>query len=119
MEVIAVGKAAAENFSSEADREFSAIVEKMAGSGISEVDVRNFHESDVAFHRKIWQLAGNSFLQHVLVTITFRLFAFSIVNRWSGNPKAVIERLASVQEHLAILEGLRSRDKKIARRVFF
>ena len=37
----AVGKAA-ENFTAEADKEFSAIVEKMAGSGISEVDVKKF-----------------------------------------------------------------------------
>ena len=28
------------------------------------------------------------------------------------------ERVAAVQEHLAILEGLRSRNKKIARRAF-
>jgi hypothetical protein len=30
----------------------------------------------------------------------------------------VSERLAAVQEHLAILEGLRSRNKKIARQAF-
>jgi DNA-binding GntR family transcriptional regulator len=117
MEAIAVGKAA-ENFTAEADKEFSKIVEKMAGSGISEVDVRSFHESDVAFHRKIWELAGNPFLRDALETVTFRLFVFSIVDRWSGNPKAVSERLAAVQEHLAILEGLRSRNKKIARQAF-
>lgn len=117
MEAIAVGKAA-ENFSAEADKEFTEIVEKMAGSGISEVDVKLFHESDVAFHRKIWDLAGNPFLRNALETITFRLFIFSVVDRWSGNPRAVSERLAAVQEHLAILEGLRSRDKKMARQVF-
>jgi DNA-binding GntR family transcriptional regulator len=117
MEAIAVGKAA-ENFTPAADAEFSAIVEKMAGSGISEVDVKSFHESDVAFHRKIWELAGNSFLQNALETITFRLFVFSIVDRWSGNPKAVSERLAAVQEHLAILDGLRSRNKTIARQAY-
>ncbi|MGC1452122.1 MAG: GntR family transcriptional regulator [Candidatus Sulfotelmatobacter sp.] len=117
MEAIAVGKAA-ENFSAEADKEFTEIVEKMAGSGISEIDVKLFHESDVAFHRKIWDLAGNPFLRNALETITFRLFIFSVVDRWSGNPRAVSERLAAVQEHLAILEGLRSRDKKMARQVF-
>jgi DNA-binding GntR family transcriptional regulator len=117
MEAIAVGKAA-ENFSAEADKEFTEIVEKMAGSGISEIDVKLFHESDVAFHRKIWDLAGNPFLRNALETITFRLFIFSVVDRWSGNPRAVSERLAAVQEHLAILEGLRSRDKTMARQVF-
>jgi len=62
--------------------------------------------------------SGNPFLRDALETITFRLFVFSIVDRWSGNPKAVSERLAAVQEHLAILEGLRSRNKKIARKAF-
>src|ERR1700733_2774459 len=117
LEAIAVGKAA-ENFTSDADRELTAIVESMAGSGISEVDVKRFHESDVSFHRKIWELAGNEYLRSTLETITFRLFVFSIVDRWPGNPKAMSERLAAVQEHLGILEGLRSGDKKIARRAF-
>ncbi len=117
LEAIAVGKAA-ENFTAEADREFTTIVESMAGSGITEVDVKSFHESDVSFHRKIWELAGNEYLQSTLETITFRLFVFSVVDRWPGNPKAMSERLAAVQEHLGILEGLRSGDKKIARRAF-
>lgn len=117
LEAIAVGKAA-ENFTPQADREFTAIVESMAGSGISEIDVKSFHESDVSFHRKIWELAGNPYLQSTLETITFRLFVFSIVDRWPGNPKAISERLAAVQEHLGILEGLRSGDKDTARRVF-
>lgn len=117
MEAIAVGKAA-ENFTAEADREFTTIMEKMAGAGISKFDLKSFHESDVAFHRKIWELSGNPFLQSALETVTFRLFVFAVVDRWGGNHKAVSERLASVQEHLAILEGLRSRNKKIARQVF-
>lgn len=117
LEAIAVGKAA-ENFTPEADREFTAIVESMAGSGISEIDVKSFHESDVSFHRKIWELAGNDYLRSTLETITFRLFVFSIVDRWPGNPKAMSERLAAVQEHLGILEGLRSGDKNTARKAF-
>lgn len=117
LEAIAVGKAA-ENFTPAADREFTAIVESMAGSGISEVDVKSFHESDVSFHRKIWELAGNEYLRSTLETITFRLFVFSIVDRWPGNPKAMSERLAAVQEHLGILEGLRSRNKDTARKAF-
>jgi DNA-binding GntR family transcriptional regulator len=117
LEAIAVGKAA-ENFTLKADQEFTAILEAMAGSGISEVDVKSFHESDVSFHRKIWELAGNEYLRSTLETVTFRLFVFSVVDRWPGNPKAMSERLAAVQEHLGILEGLRSGNKKIARKAF-
>jgi DNA-binding GntR family transcriptional regulator len=117
LEAIAVGKAA-ENFTPAADEEFTAIVRSMAGSGVSEIDVKSFHESDVSFHRKIWELSGNEYLRSTLETITFRLFVFSIVDRWPGNPKAMSERLAAVQEHLGILEGLRSGDKNTARKAF-
>jgi DNA-binding GntR family transcriptional regulator len=117
LEAIAVGKAA-ENFTDEADRELTALVTTMASSGMTEVDVKNFHDCDVSFHRKIWDLAGNEYLRDTLETVTFRLFIFSVVGRWPGNPKAVSECLAAVQEHLGILEGLRSRDKRIARQTF-
>jgi DNA-binding GntR family transcriptional regulator len=117
LEAIAVGKAA-ENFTPADDEEFTAIIRSMAGSGVSEIDVKSFHESDVSFHRKVWELAGNEYLRSTLDTVTFRLFVFSIVDRWPGNPRAMSERLAAVQEHLGILEGLRSGDKNTARKAF-
>jgi DNA-binding GntR family transcriptional regulator len=82
------------------------------------VDVKNFHDCDVAFHRKVWELAGNEYLRDTLETITFRLFVFSIVGRWPDSPKAINERIAAVQEHLGILEGIRTRDSKLARQAF-
>ncbi len=117
LEAVAIGKAA-ENFTPEADKELTKLVQTMAGTGMTAIDVRNFHESDVAFHRKIWELARNEYLRDALETITFRLFVFSVVDRWPDNPNAMGERLAAAQEHLGILEGLRSRDKHIARRAF-
>ncbi|MBS1802365.1 MAG: GntR family transcriptional regulator [Acidobacteria bacterium] len=117
LEAIAIGKAA-ENFTTEADQELTALVEAMTGTGVSKAEIQRFHESDVAFHRKIWQLAKNEYLRDTLETITFRLFVFSVVDRWLGNPQAIGERLAAAQEHLGILEGLRSRDKDIARKAF-
>ena len=117
LEAIAIGKAA-ENFTQAADKELTALVTMMASSSMAEVDVKNFHDCDVSFHRKIWELAGNEYLRDTLETITFRLFIFAVVGRWPGNAKAVSECLAAVQEHLGILEGLRSRDKNIARQTF-
>jgi len=117
LEAIAIGKAA-ENFTPEADKEFTALVNQMASSGISEADVRNFHDCDVAFHRGIWELAGNKYLKEALEAMTFRLFVFSIVGRWPGSPQAVGERLSAVQQHFGILEGLRSRDRHTARAAF-
>jgi DNA-binding GntR family transcriptional regulator len=117
LEAIAIGKAA-ENMTDEAEKELTAIVNAMAGKGMDDTDVKNFHDCDVAFHRRIWELAGNEYLRDTLEAITFRLFVFSVVGRWPGNPSALSERLAAVQEHLAILEGLRTRDKNLARQAF-
>jgi DNA-binding GntR family transcriptional regulator len=117
LEAIAVGKAA-ENMTLEAEKELTAIVTAMAGSGMDGVDVQHFHDCDVAFHRKVWELAGNKYLQNTLEAVTIRLFVFSVVDRWPGNPKAISERLAAVQQHLGILEGLKTRDKRQASRMF-
>ena len=102
----------------EAEKELTTIVNAMAGKGMDVIDVRNFHDCDVAFHRRIWELAGNEYLRDTLEAITFRLFVFSVVDRWPGNPKPLSERLAAVQEHLGILEELRTRDKNLARQAF-
>ena len=117
LETIAVGKAA-QNLTPEAEEELSALVTSMTGTSMAPTEVKNFHDCDVAFHRKIWDLAGNPYLRDTLESISFRLFVFSVVGRWAGNPKAFGERIAAVQQHLAILEGLRSRNSETARRVF-
>lgn len=117
LEAIAIGKAA-ENMTPEAEDELIAIVNSMAGNGMDQKSIRRFHDSDVAFHRKIWELAGNEFLRDTLESITIRLFVFSVVGRWPDNPKAMSERLAAVQQHLGILEGLKTRDKHLARQAF-
>jgi len=36
----------------------------------------------------------------------------------ADNPKAMSERLAAVQQHLGILEGLKTRDRHLARQIF-
>jgi DNA-binding GntR family transcriptional regulator len=117
LEAIAIGKAA-ENFTPEADKQLTALVREMASTGMGESTVKRFHDCDVSFHRTIWELAGNKYLKQSLESITFRVFVFSIVDRWPDNPRAVGERLASVQQHLGVLEGLRSRDPRTARAAF-
>jgi DNA-binding GntR family transcriptional regulator len=117
LEAIAIGKAI-ENFTPAVDNELTALVMGMAGTQMTAMDIRNFHDCDIAFHRKIWDLAGNEYLRETLESISVRLFVFSVVDRWPGKPDAIGERTAAVNQHLAILEGLRSRDKNIARRVY-
>lgn len=117
LEAIAMGKAA-ENLTPEAEQELTTLVTEMASSGLSGMDVRRFHDCDVSFHRRIWELAGNKYLKDTLEAIAFRLFVFSIVGRWPENPNAVGERLAAVQQHLKILNGLRTRNPRTARETF-
>jgi DNA-binding GntR family transcriptional regulator len=117
LEAIAVGKAA-ENLTPEAESELSTLVASMTGTSMTAAEVKNFHDCDVAFHRKIWALAGNEYLRDTLEAISFRLFVFSVVGRWPENSKAFGERIAAVQQHLAILDGMRSRNRQIARQVF-
>jgi DNA-binding GntR family transcriptional regulator len=39
-------------------------------------DLSAFHQSDVAFHRALWEISGNEHLSAALDRITFALFAF-------------------------------------------
>lgn len=117
LEAIAIGKAA-QNLTPEADAELGEIVAAMTGSSMAATEVKHFHDCDSSFHRKIWELAGNQYLREALEAISFKLFVFSVVDRWPDNPNAIRERVAAVQQHLAILEGLRSRDPQMARHIF-
>ncbi len=117
LEAMAMGKAA-ENLTPEAEEELSSLVAAMNGTSMAATEIKKFHDCDAAFHRKIWELAGNEYLRNTLEAISFKLFVFSVVDRWAGNPKAIKERVAAVQQHLAILEGLRSRNRLIAQQVF-
>jgi DNA-binding GntR family transcriptional regulator len=116
LESIAIGRAAV-RLTDESDKELTDLVRTMAGTG-TEIDVRNFHDCDVLFHRRIWELADNEYLHELLEKITFRLFVFSVVGRWPDAPNALSERIAAVQQHMGILEGIRTRDAQKARQQF-
>ena len=116
LEAVAIGYAA-KNLTSKAEKELEAIVKSMAATN-TQSDPRGFHDCDVLFHRKIWELAGNEYLQTALESITFRLFVFSIVGRWPTAPNAANERKAAIQQHKAILSGIKTRDPVKARNAF-
>ena len=115
LEALAIRRAA-KNLTDDAEKELALIVKAMAAG--SDKDVKSFHDCDVLFHRKIWELADNEYLQSALETITFRLFVFSIVGRWPSAPNSVNERKAAIQQHKAILNGIRTRDPEQARKAF-
>lgn len=116
LEAMAIGRAA-ERMTPDLAADLTQLVETMADTEHDD-DVRRFHDSDVLFHRKIWEAAANPYLHNLLEAITFRLFVFSIVGRWPHNPDKVDERRASVRQHIGILEGLKSGNAETARRAF-
>jgi DNA-binding GntR family transcriptional regulator len=116
LEAIAIGRAA-RRLTPESERELTEITMSMATTQ-HDTDVKRFHDCDVLFHRKIWQISANEHLQNLLEMITFRLFVFSIVGRWPNNPNAVGERIAAVQQHFGILEGIRTGDPHAAKLAF-
>ncbi len=116
LEAIAIGKAAI-RLTPEVEKELTALVVTMAGAG-GEVDVKSFHDCDVLFHRKIWELTGNEYLQDLLEAISFRLFVFSVIGRWPDSPNAMAERAAAVKQHQGILEGIRTGNPRTAQRAF-
>lgn len=113
LEVIAIGLAA-RNLTTEDLDQLQVIVEGMATS-ISRHELAAFHDGDVAFHRKIWELAGNPYLAMCLESLVFRLFVFSVLG---DRAKLHEENLAAVEQHRQILAGLCSRDPETAQRAF-
>jgi DNA-binding GntR family transcriptional regulator len=116
LEAMAIGRAA-KKLTPAIDKELTAIVNTMAATE-KDSDIKRFHDSDVLFHRKIWELADNEYLHDLLETITFRLFVFSIVGRWPNNPNAKSERRAAIAQHIGILEGIRTGNAQKAQHAF-
>ena len=111
LEAMAVERAA-QNLSTESEAELRSIVDNM-DAAVSELNPSKFYENDMAFHRKIWALAGNEYLAKALEGMVFQLFIFGFVSAGPSEPNK-----ASLRQHRAILEGLCTRDGTEARRVF-
>ncbi len=94
-------------------RELEGYVAEMA-TGIADFDRARFHKADVAFHRKIWELAGNEYLTTALERVTFGLFAFLLVARTPND--TVMTHV--VAQHRAILDALLTGNGRKARAGF-
>ena len=113
LEVLAVERAA-RNMTKATAQELEEMVRAMEIAA-QKFDLANFHKSDLAFHRKIWDLTGNPYLGIALERVAFGLFAFVLLQR----PRdAENEFLASAKQHKQILAGLRSGDPAAAREAF-
>lgn len=103
---------AAQHVTQEALDELGRLVDEM-DAGVRADDLPRFHNADLAFHSKIWELSGNEYLGIALERIAFALFAFVL---FESNATGKFE--AAVEQHREIFAGLRSRNPKIAREQF-
>ena len=72
---------------------------KMAAQAL---DLDEFYENDLAFHRKIWEISGNKYLAESLERIVAPLFAFFVMK----NRRERKSYLASAAKHEHIVEAL-------------
>lgn len=66
------------------------------------LDLDAFYESDLAFHRKLWEMSGNEYLVECLERIVVPLFAFFVMK----NRRDRQSYLASAANHEKIVEAL-------------
>ncbi len=102
---------AAHNMTAEAAQQLSAIVASMEKAALA-LDRVSFHNSDIEFHRTVWKLAGNEYIEMALERVLFGMFA-AVLSR-QQRPAF----LKSVQQHRDNLKGLLSGKPAEARLAF-
>jgi DNA-binding FadR family transcriptional regulator len=50
-------------------------------AGAKALDLPQFYDGDLAFHRRIWRMSGNPYLVDVLERLVVPLFAFFLMKR--------------------------------------
>lgn len=66
------------------------------------LDLAQFYENDLAFHRKLWALSGNAYLGECLERLVVPLFAFFVMK----NRRQRQSYLASAAKHAELVEAL-------------
>ena len=81
--------------------ELRAITRKMK-EGANVLDLDQFYQNDLAFHRKLWEMSGNEYLVECLERIVMPLFAFFLMK----DRRARESYLLSAAQHEKIVEAL-------------
>ena len=82
-------------------KQLKSLIGKMEQAAAN-LDLDQFYESDLDFHRKIWTLSGNSYLAEALERVVVPLFAFFVM-KTKHDPESYIE---SAEMHGKIVEAL-------------
>jgi len=110
LEPIAFGLAAEKMTAGPAQR-LADIVKSMEEAAHA-LDRVGFHNSDIEFHRTVWKIAGNEYIEMALERVLFAMFAAVL----PGQEQAAF--LRSVQQHRDNLTGLVSGNPEEASRAF-
>lgn len=103
LEVLAI-EWAKEHIGEEDVEELRALIRKMERAA-GELNLSEFYEHDLAFHRRLWDLSGNMYLVDALERVVVPLFAFFVM-------KTKRERdsyLGSATSHMKIVDALPER----------
>jgi DNA-binding GntR family transcriptional regulator len=102
---------AKDNATDEDIAELSLFTQRMK-EGAAALNLPLFYENDLAFHRKIWELAGNQYLADALEKVVVPLFAFFVMK----NVRDRVNYLDSAAKHAEIIQVLqRKKDKQLRR----
>src|SRR5262245_16237910 len=82
-------------------RELQAIIETMKRAA-RQLDLDQFYENDLAFHRKIWEMSDNPYLVDSLERIVTPLFAFFVM-KTSRERQSYVESAAAHEKIVAAL----------------
>jgi len=92
---------ARENVTPEDIEYLSGITVKMK-TAAQTLDLDQFYQNDLAFHRKIWEMSGNEYLVECLERIVAPLFAFFLMK----DHRPGESYLVSAAQHEKIVEAL-------------
>jgi DNA-binding GntR family transcriptional regulator len=104
----------AKEHTTEADLDFLRETIRRMEEAAKILDLPQFYESDLAFHRKIWSLSDNPYLVDALERLVVPLFAFFVM-KTSRQQKSYVE---SACMHARIVEALPKKSAVELREMF-
>jgi len=92
---------AKENITPNDVRELRVLIGRMERAAAA-LDLDEFYQNDLEWHRKLWALSGNTYLEEVLERLVVPLFAFFVM-KTSREREAYVE---SAEMHARIVDAL-------------
>jgi DNA-binding GntR family transcriptional regulator len=106
LEVLAI-EWAKEQIADEAVAELRALIRKMERAA-EELNLSEFYEHDLAFHRRLWAMSGNTYLVDALERVVVPLFAFFVMKTKRERDSYVESAVA----HMKIVDALPEKSAK-------